>query len=54
MEVEVAVLGSPSLIVRTVAVDVKRLLQEKKTEAIAQELCQRRRGRPGRPVPNSP
>ena len=54
MEVEVAVLGSPPLIVRTVSVDVERHLQEKKTEARAQELCQRRRGRPGCPVPNSP
>ena len=41
-------------IVRTVSVDVERHLQEKKTEAGAQELCQRRRGPPGCPVPNSP
>ena len=43
MKVEVAVLGSPSLIVRTVSV-----------EARAQELCKSRGGRPGLPVPNSP
>ena len=43
MKVEVAVLGSPSLIVRTVSVDVR-----------AQELCESRGGRPGLPVRNSP
>ena len=37
MKVEVHVLGSPSLIVRTASVDVKQHL--KKTHVRAQELC---------------
>ena len=46
MKVEVAILGSPSLIVLMVSVDVKQLR--------AQELCESRGGHPGFPVPNSP
>ena len=49
MKVEVAILGSPSLIVLMVSVDVKQLR--------AQELrgvCESRGGHPGLPVPNSP
>ena len=49
MKVEVDVLGSPSLIVRTVSVGVKQ-----HTELRAQELCKSRDGRPGLPVPNKP
>ena len=45
---EVAVLGSPSLTVLRVSVDVKQHLKKK-----AQELCESRGGRPGLPVPNS-
>ena len=40
MKVEVAVLGSPSLMVLTVSVDVKQL------ELRAQELCESGGGRP--------
>ena len=46
MKVEVAILGSPSLIVLIVSVDVKQLR--------AQQLCESRGGRPGFPVPNKP
>ena len=49
MKVEVAVLGSPSLTVLTVSVDVKQHLKKK-----AQELCESGGGRPGLHVPNSP
>ena len=45
MKVEVDVLGSPSLIVLMVSVDVKLR---------AQGLCESRGGRNGLPVPNSP
>ena len=54
MKVEVAVLGSPSLIVFVVSVDVKQHLEKKKLADRAQEVCERRGGRPGLPVPNSP
>ena len=43
MNIKVAVLGSPSLIVLMVSVDIKLR---------AQELCESRSGRPGLPVPN--
>ena len=46
------VLGSPSLIVRTVSVNVKQQLKKTKTIRV-QELCESRSGRPGFPVPNS-
>ena len=46
MKVEVAVMGSPSLIVLMVSVDVKPFR--------AQDLCESRGGRHGLPVPNSP
>ena len=51
MKVEVDVLGSPSLIVRTVSVTVKQ-----HNTLRAQELCESRGGRLGIPtlVPNSP
>ena len=49
MKVEVAVLGSPSLIVLMVFVDIK---QHWTTRIRAQELCGSRGGRPGLPVPN--
>ena len=52
MKVEVEVLSSPSLIVRTVSVDVKQN-QKKINRAGAHELCESRGGRPGLPVPNS-
>ena len=51
MKVEVAVLGSPSLIVRTVSVDVKQHFKKKrKKHHRAQELYEGRGGRPGLPV----
>ena len=46
MKVEVAVLGSPSLIVRTT--ELEHCLMR------ALELCESRGGRPGLHVPNSP
>ena len=49
MIVEVDVLGSLSLIVRTVSVDVKSNI-----ELVAQEPCESRGGCPGLPVNNSP
>ena len=48
MKVEVAVLGSPSLIVLMVSMDVKQHLKKLR----AQELCESQSGRPGLPVPN--
>ena len=51
MRVEVAVLCSTSLIVRTVSVDIK--LHMKKKNPRVQEMCESRGGRPGLPVPNS-
>ena len=52
MKVEVDVLGSPSLIVRTVSVDVNQ--HYTCTFYRVQELRESRGGRPGLPVPNSP
>ena len=43
------VLGSPSLIVRTVSMHRKEKVKRR-----AQELSESRGGRPGLPVPNSP
>ena len=51
MKVEVAVLGSPSLTVLMVSVDVKQHLTSLTFKV--QELCESRGGRPGLPVPNS-
>ena len=51
MKVEVDVLGSPFLIVRTVSVDVKQH-RKRPYDLRAQELCENRGGRPGL-VPNS-
>ena len=45
VKVEVDVLGSPSLIVRTVSVDVSKAALKNR----AQELCENRGGRPGLP-----
>ena len=45
MKVEVAVLGSPSLIVHTVSAGRKTTLENR-----AQELCESRGGRPGLPL----
>ena len=50
MKVEVAVLGSQSLIVLLVSVDVKQHLKKFRV----QELCESRGGRPGLSVPKSP
>ena len=52
MKVEAAVLGSPSLIVLTVSVDVNNT--ERVSAFRGRELCESRGGRPGLPVPNSP
>ena len=52
MKVEVDVLSSPSLTVLMVSVDVKRHSEDDRNRA--QELCERRGGHPGLPVPNSP
>ena len=49
MKVEVAVLGTPSLITLMVSVDIKQHLKNR-----VQELCESRGGRPGLPVPNKP
>ncbi len=49
VKVEVDVLGSPSLLIRTVSVD-----NIERTCIRAQELCECRGGRPGVPDPNSP
>ena len=54
MKVEVDVLGSPSLIVPMVSVDLKQHFKKKTSEFRAHELCESRGGRPGLPVPNSP
>ena len=53
MKVEVDVLGSPSLIILTVSVDVKQH-STKTRKYRAQELCESRGGRSGLPVPFSP
>ena len=52
MKVEVAVLGSPSLISLMVSVDVKH--HSINHQVRGQELCESRGGRPGLPVPNKP
>ena len=49
MKVEVAVVGSPSLISLMVSVDVKQYRNEKLCR-----MCESRGGRPGLPVPNKP
>ena len=54
MEVEAAGLGSPSLLVLTVSVDVKQLWSWTWHLVRAQKLCESRGGRPGLSVPNSP
>ena len=51
VKVEVAVLGSPSLIVRTGSVDVKRHWTSTELASLS-ELCESGGGLPG--VPNSP
>ena len=53
MKVKVDVLGSPSLIIPMVPVDVKNIELEL-ARVRAQKLCGNRGGRPGLPVPNSP
>ena len=52
VKVEVAVLGSPSLISLMVSVDVNH--HERRSILRAQELCESRGGRPRLPVPNKP
>ena len=55
MKVEVAVLGSPSLIVLVVSVDLTHHLNLDFDENIrAQKLCESRGGRPGLAVRNRP
>ena len=56
VKVEVDVLGSRSLTVLTVSVDIKQHCGHKATlnRLRAQELCESRGGRPGLPVLNSP
>ena len=54
MKVEVDVLGSPSLTVYTVSVDINQHLKKrKKTQIRGQELCESRGGCPGLPIRNS-
>ena len=54
MKVEVAVLGSSSLIVRTVTACGREAALNESYSHRAQKLCESRGGRPGLPVPNSP
>ena len=55
VKVEVAVLGSPSLTVLMVSVDLKATFKADDEAVIrAQELCESGGGRPGLPVPDSP
>ena len=54
MKVEVDVLGAPSLISLVVSVAVKQRLKQRVVWIRAQEPCESRGGRPGRPVPNKP
>ena len=54
VRVEVAVLGSPSLISLMVSVDVKHHVYYYALSLRVQELCESRGGRPGLPVPNKP
>ena len=54
MKVEEADLGSPSLIVIMVSVDVKQHLKKRSTDSwLRQKPYESRGGRPGLPVPNS-
>ena len=53
VKVEVAVLGSPTLIVRSVSVDVKQHWTWTSNHR-DQELREGRGGRPGLPIPNIP
>ena len=54
VKVEGAVLGSPSLIVIMVSVDVKQHLKKRSTDSwLRQKPYESRGGRPGLPVPNS-
>ena len=53
VKVEVDVLGSQSLIARTVSVDCKATLNIKHPQS-SEADCESRSGRPGFPVPNSP
>ena len=54
MKVEVDVLGSPSLILLTVSVDIKQHLKKKAVWFRAQELCESPSGRPWLAVPDGP
>ena len=55
MKVEKDVLGSPSLIVLMVSVDVKQHLKKKEEAYVSgQVLCESREGCSGLLVPNSP
>ena len=55
MKVQVAVLGSLPLIVRSVSVDVKQhWISTQRRERDRTQLCESRGGRPGLPVPKSP
>ena len=54
VKVEVAFLGSPSLIVFMVSVDEKHYERKKDANDRAQELCESRGGLPGLRVPNKP
>ena len=49
MKLEVAVLGSPPLIVLMVSEDVKYSIRGR-----TRELCESRGSRPGLPIPNKP
>ena len=53
MKVEVAVLGSPSLVVLMVSVDLKQHLKKKTLSLSSGPVCESRGGRPGLPVLNS-
>ena len=54
MKVEVAVMGSPSVITLMVFVDVKQPCTQPALPTRAQELCESRGCRPGLPVPTTP
>ena len=53
MKVEVAVLGSPSLVVLMVSVDLKQHLKKTSSQSSG-AVCESRGGRPELTVPNSP